>query len=58
MKTVTISAEPLRRAYGEAVVNEIIRKGKQVSRDVVRIPAVDVLKILSSVPYTVENEIF
>lgn len=58
MKTVTISAEPLRRAYGEAVVNEIIRKGKRVSRDVVRIPAVDVLKILSSVPYTVENEIF
>jgi len=47
MKTITIPAEPLIAAYGEAAVNEIFRKGKRVRKNIVRISAVEVLKILS-----------
>jgi predicted CoA-binding protein len=46
-KTITIPVEPLRSAFGEKAVNEILSVGRRIDRNTVRVPADTLLKILA-----------
>lgn len=52
---ITISAEPLIAAYGEEAVNEILRRGRRIDENVVRVPAVEVFRVLWSYSYVHEE---